>query len=96
MEMTFEVALAEAKKFGNFFKAFSKIEEVVEAAVLVEQNTKELSRQRETLSSEIEPLRREKTRLEGEISLLRQERDRLEPLVESLQAKLSELKAKFG
>jgi len=55
-ELTLIEAINSARQMANFFKAFKKIEEVVNVAAMLEQNIKELESRREKLIPEIESL----------------------------------------
>ena len=84
-EIKFNEALNLVKQFGNFFKAFKQLEEMIEQAVLIEQNRAELKKQRDKLASEIELLQEKKK--EEEVSY--------NALVNELEKAETEAKDKF-
>ncbi len=67
-KMTLQQALSETKKFGNFIRAFERIDEVAESLAASEQAIEDFEKTKDNLRREVEALAGQKATAEAEVS----------------------------
>jgi septal ring factor EnvC (AmiA/AmiB activator) len=95
-EMTLQEAINQVQTMANFFKAFKKIEEVVNVAAGLEQNIKELELKRSQIQSNIPELEKKRDELTPLVASLEKELKEKESTLAAVNAQLASLKARVS